>query len=860
MSQANLLTRWLCVALLGYSGVCAGAPETQDDSIGDYLRTNQMDQLLEVHLEDQLGRAESETERAQIAAALSDMYLRQLRSVKRDDPYRDVVVIRARELVDRIQTTPLFELKLELLVDAFVTHENAIELHQLRLLDAESRAEVLEAFRSTLLGLEQMLAQVVPELNQLSRRRSSARTSESQREIESELELYRRLSSFGHYYLGWSEYGIAVLEDRHVGDDAFKAFGWLLGNEGVMPQSKDLHLAAVEYEHVARSAIGVAMCYAQSDAYQFATAWLGVLLNQDEISEEVRDAAMLRQLRVHVMSNAWYDALMRAIEIRSDQQDAPLSVADARFVIVKTLESPRSAGDTDAEKLVQSCIMDLVKQREIGHIVELYQRFEHLPLLGNGFIPNYAKALAELERIESSSSQPNYMAIADLLVRSLQAQDVNAYPEHRDDCRLKLAYTYIRADKPRQAIEVCERVLSTSLDPKAIEEARWLQIAALDRQMALDPKVPADLLEQSVSSFIAAYPASERTRTLVLRYATRGMVDEQTALDTLGAIPEGDPNLLAARRLQIQLRFKMLRRSGFTDPQMLRQAREQIEWIVRQEQDTDASSAQERVSTLQIGIDLALRDVPPDPRTARRYIEQARQIVANDHQLGTVEAELVTQLMRAALIESRIEEALSLLDELRTLSPERARDGQVIILNAVVTQWERQQDEDSARDLIEIAVPVLGRMTPKAPEPIGLQQSALIEVVAGSALFLHAQNPDPAMRDLAFRLSNQVLERGQPSERGLRQSAKLAEEVGDAETLLESWLRLLAAYPPDTDRWYEARYESLRVMNRIDPTRARETYNQFKVLNPSLGPPPWNTRISALFDDQAGSGSDGGSP
>lgn len=860
MSLANLRTSWLCVALFGCSAVCGDAPEALDDSIGDYLRTNQMDQLLEVHLEDQLGRASSDSERDEIAAALSDMYLRQLRTVNRDDPYHDVVVIRARELVDRIQTTPLFELRLELLVDAFVTHENAIELHQLRLLDAGSRAEVLAAFQTTRRGLEQMLAQVVPELDQLSRRRASARTSESQREIENELELYRRLSSFGHYYLGWSEYGIAVLEDRHVGDDAFKAFGWLLGNDGDMPQSKDLHLAATEYEHVARSAIGVAMCYAQSEAYQFANTWLGVLLEQDEISYDVRSAAMLRQLRVHVMSNAWYDALMSAIEIRSGQQDAPLSVADARFVIVKTLESPRSAGDSDAEKLVQSCIMDLVKQREIGHIVELYQRFEHLPLLGNGFIPNYAKALAELDRVENSSSQPNYMAIADLLVRSLQAQDVNEYPAHRDDCRLKLAYTYIRAGKPRLAIEECERVLSSSLDPQAIEEARWLQIAALDRQMALDPKVSSDLLEESVRSFITTYPASERTRTLVLRYATKGMIDEQIALDTLGAVPEDDPNLLAARRLQVQLRFKMLRRTGFTDSQMLRQTREQIDWIVRREQDTGAGSAEERVSTLQIGIDLALRDSPPDPRAARRYIEQARHIVAQGPQLGTVEAELITQLMRAALIESRIQEALALLDELRTLSPERARDGQVIILNAVIAQWEKQKEKQTAQDLLEIAVPVLGRITPRAPEPIGLQQSTLIEVVAGAALFLHNQGPDPAMRDLAFRLSSQVLERGQPSERGLRQCTELAEEVGDVEALLEAWLRLLAAYPPDDARWYEARYESLRVMIRIDPARAQETYNQFKVLNPSLGPPPWNERISALFEEQSGSKSDGGSP
>lgn len=856
MSLANRAIRLMICGLMP-AALAMAAPG--DELVEAYLRQSQMDQLLEVQLESRLEHADSDDERDEVIRSLSALYLRQLRSVGQADPYREVVLTRADWLIQIADDVPLYELRLEVLVNAFVSNENAIELHQLGLLDSAQRQAAADAMGEAHDGLTRLLTETMPDEERLVRRRTSARTLDAEREVSDQIEVLRRMNSFGNYYLGWSGYGLAVLEDQYVENDTFEAFGWLLSAEGRMPQSKDLHLAAVEYDHVARSAIGVAMCYAQTEEYQFATTWLNGLLEQDDISPDVRNATELRLLRIHVLSESWNEALIQATRTRNQLDPDVLPVADARYVILKTLESKRHTDDSDAEKLVQTCIEDLVEQREIGHIVELYRRFDRIPMLGNGFIPNYARALAELEQGEEDGD-PNYLNIADVLVRALRAKDADEYPEHRDDCRLKLAYTYVRADRPDQAIEQCQLVLDTSVDQQALEEARWIRIAALDHANALAGESSSTELEEAIRAFIDAHPSSDRTRTLVLRYAMRGVIDEQLAMDTLRAVPLDDPDAVAARHLQVQLQYRLLRRGGFTDLSLLRETRETISWLLEREQQGAGSSPEVLLSSLQIGIDLALRAQPSDPDEARRLIERARGLVDGQEGLQRVEPELISQLIRTELVQSRLDAALALLDELRVIDEQRAEEARVLILNAVVEKWRADPSGDSAQDVIDIAVPVLARITPKPPEPIGVQQSAMIEVVAHAAGFLHSQEQDDEMRALSLRLSKQVLERGHPSEPGLRRTAAIAGESVDTQTAMEAWLRLLAAYPQDDERWYEARYESLVAMNRIDPERAKATYAQFRTLNPTLGPSPWRERFVALFGTQGPERSDGGAP
>lgn len=848
MCPATPVSRYAYIAFLFCCAAFTNAGPA-DEQVERYLRDTRMDQLLEVQLESRLEQADSDEERAAIGETLSELYLRQLREIDRADQYRQVVLIRAQALVDRLSSVPLHELRLELLIDKFLTHENAIELQQLLLLDDTGRAIALSEIREAVRDLDILLASIDPDLERMRRRRTRTVGFAEQQEDDQQLAMLQRLSSLGHYYQGWGGYGVAVLEDRHVGREPFIAFGWLLGAEGGMPQSKDLPQAAIEYEHVARAAVGVAMCYAQSEDASLATIWLRDLVDLESVPPQVREDAQRRLLRALAMGSEWYDAIVQANLILNETGDDTLSVSDARFITIMALTRPAGSDAERREQLAKLGIEQLIAKREIGHVVDLYKRFHRLPMLREGFIPNYARALAELERAESEEKSPQYLTLGELFNEALKARDADAYPEQRDDCRLKMAYTLIRADRPSDAIRHCQAILESSIDEEILEEARWVRLAALDKVNTLANKPNSDELDQAVREYVETYPSSDRTAKLVLRHAMRGTLDEQLAIDTLRSIDASDPIAVPARRTLLQLQYQILRRVRFTDQRMLNGARELASWLIdRQPQrDEDDQTPQNIAGVLQIAIDLALRDSPPDTTFARNQIEQARSLIGSQPSLQSIEPEMLMQLLRTEMIDDRFEAALSVLDELRVVDPARAGDAQILVLNILVDQWSIAHSPRVAQLLVGVGSPVLARVAPRSGERMTVQTSALMEVIADAALTLSEDEDDDSMLQLAYRFSKQVLTQGQPSEPGLRRTAELATRLDDNQTRLESWLRLLAAYPQDDDRWFEARYESLAAMQLIDPARAFDTFKQYKVLNPSLGPSPWNQRIADLF-------------
>lgn len=829
-----------------------------DESVELYLRGHGMDTLLEVQLESRLDEAQSNDKRAEIAENLAQLYLTQLRATDSDDPYRQVLVIRARDLLSRVSAAPLFDLRIELFINDYALGEDAVELYQLGLLEESGRDQTVQSFIEISRGLRAIMSSIEPELNRLTRRRGQSVGTDEAQEIAAQIETKRRLHSLAAYYMGWSGYGIAVLEDRHVEDTTFIAFAWLLGGEGSMPQQAELRHAAIEFEHVARAAIGVAMCYAQSENESLALAWLNELIDSNAVSDEVRSAAESRKLRVLAASRDWYKAHTYIYEISDADAGAYLSVPDARFVAMRALDSrvsglPGKGGEEQAVKVATLGIEHLVGRGEIGHVVDLYQRYERLPLIASGFIPNYARAIAELEQAEANGLQNRYLDIAGQFNQALQSPDASAYPEHREDCRLKLAYTLIRADRPQDAVEQCDQIIERSIRAEAIQEARWLKLAALDRQNVISGKASSPELDQAVRAFVEAYPDAPRTTKLVLRHAMRGTLDEQFAIETLAGIAQDDPIAIPARRTLVQLQYQTLRSTGFADQAMLKNTRELIDWLLQQPTDADSnqSTAQTQMAILRIGIDLALRDTPSDPQRARVLIEVAQSRLGTVPSMTQLEAELLVRSVQIALIEDQIDLALATIDRLRGIDQEQAEYAELLTLNRVIERWDDSRLALDAERLTGFGVSVLARMTPKAPEHIGIQTSRLAEVISDAAELLGSTRNNPSMTQLALRLSKQIIERGSPSEPGLQRTARLAESLKDRDTQLEAWLRLLASYHQDDERWYEARYESLRVMMMIDPTRAIETYQQYKVLNPTLGPAPWNQRIATLFNETA---------
>lgn len=853
MINKRSISSWFVVLACACVWVSA-SPE--DDRISDYLRSHNMLSLLEVQLEDRIGNAKDSDERTRLVEQLSGLYIEQLKAYGRDDPYRQIVLIRAQSLTRRMSSMPMYDLRIELLIEVYTAVESAVELSRLELLDQDQRLQAISELEDayTQLGvLSSKLDPAVTHKERLSRRAGSGFDPE-QKPTLSDLRRYRSLS---HYYHAWSGYSLAVLKGQHVSSKVFISFGWLLGGEGGTARLSEVNESTLEYEHVARSAMGVALAYAQSEDALGGRMWAKFVADSEYAELETQQAAEDWYIQILAMDRDWtelYRSMLTIYRLRGDDQR--MSVANARFLALQSLHAMQSVrvgkgGMQEAKRVARHAIEQLVEHGEIGHVLDLYKRFDSLPLLADSFITNYAHALGELNRAEQAGESGMFASVSSLFATALKASDAKKFPAERDDCTLKLAYTEIRSGRGAEAVKVCQSLIKRSTKVEVVEEARWLRIAAFDSINLKAGDATSKPIELAVREYIIAYPSSSRAAKLILRHAMQGTIDAQVAIDTLVAIDDTDPIVIPARRTLVGLRYKRLRARGFTDLQANEQVLDMIRWISEHEpeQVANLNDASARMATIRVGIDLAIRISPADIDFAQLLLEQALDLISFDQSLAKYRGEMVYRQIEIAVNDHRLESATKIIGELDLLDRKLGASARVLILNQSIQAWNKRATKDNAERIVDIGSQVLSVQMPKHPKPMSAQVSAVADVVAQAAVFLWETSDDVKARDLAMRLSLLVLDRGQPTEDGLRRITTLAQTIGDQTRELEAWLRLLGSYRGDDEHWYEARYESLRVMKEIDFARALSAYDQYRVMHPTLGPSPWNERIGSLFGD-----------
>jgi hypothetical protein len=127
------------------------------------------------------------------------------------------------------------------------------------------------------------------------------------------------------------------------------------------------------------------------------------------------------------------------------------------------------------------------------------------------------------------------------------------------------------------------------------------------------------------------------------------------------------------------------------------------------------------------------------------------------------------------------------------------------------------------------------------------------DAVAEAAALIWRAEGEKLMRDLATRIDGEQLEGGQRTASSLRRLGELMESAGDKEKALAAWRELLNGLLVSSPEWYEARYESLRLLFETAPAEAAAAMRQHKVLHPEYGPEPWGKKLEEL-DAKIGSG------
>lgn len=830
--------------LLGVIGIGlpAGAQPSPTEAA---LQDAGMIDVLEAHLHNQLMQATDESVRNALIDRLAEMYTGALRVQTDRTPERAALSDRAWRLADLAGDQRAVELRLTLLLDDYLPIERTAELHELGLLSEADRAATVETLRVLHTRFLQMARAAVVGAATAERR---SRSSEDEGLYEQTRTAYRS-RSLANYYAAWSGLTLAVLEERVAPVDVSRAFGWLLGSAGELPKLDDVSPSALELEHVARSVIGVARVRAISGDWILAEQWLKLLTDSDVVTPDIRRQAIGRLLRIKADQREWTEAFVLCGALRDGESDeVPLSTPDARYLALRTLSAIRNAtrGRGAPEPLARMALGDLIRRGEIGHVLDLRARFGTVGLLGDGFVGRYADALDRLELAQDAGTPGLYTDAASRLGDAASADDADRFPLQRDDAWLKAAFCEIRAGRPRKALETVRLVLDSDPAAAAAEEARWLLVVALDE--TADARL-AEQLADAVRDYLARYPGTDRANRLLVRHAGSDMLEPAEVAEGLRGVGETDPVVLSARRVLARLVYRVWTDSRRTDTQARNELLNLIDWIwARETTGPNPAQPRERIDIARIALDAALGASPQDIGRAEQALHIAERALLDDPTLGRFADELALRSVELYAASGRLAQAAQHADALRRSANPLGVTADRLLLAAIFEHLTaRPEDQDATQLGVRIGARLSGDLIPPAPETLTPEASRVIDRVWRLAAGLSESADDPEMLGLALRLARVVLERGSPTAQGLRELAELANRAGDAPTELGAWSTLLGASRDTEPVWWEARYQTLRLLKDADPGAARRAFDQHKVLHPLPGLLPWTTLIDGLF-------------
>jgi len=327
-------------------------------------------------------------------------------------------------------------------------------------------------------------------------------------------------------------------------------------------------------------------------------------------------------------------------------------------------------------------------------------------------------------------------------------------------------------------------------------------------------------------------------------------VDFLTAINALIALPDDDPSAASAHRMLVQLFYKQYRESQRTDLSAAMSAIEHAEWVWSHSPDepADLADATSRLAVTRMILDITMDDIDKNRGLITRAIIRGLLLVSSDPKLLDYKDEILFRRIQFLLDTGDMDRAESELAQMSDRSGIYAQSATRYIFASAIAIWKDEaQTPSNARRVVRLGTQLVEFMLPPAQQPIDANLSAILSTIAQAARSIAETDQDPSNDALAYRLARMVLDRGVPNESLLRMAAEFAHTRGDHAVALDAWLRLLAQYTPNEPQWYEARYESFRLLLLTDPQRARQALNQYRVLYPTPGPEPWGPKIQELL-------------
>ncbi|MEM7228823.1 MAG: hypothetical protein AAF432_08415, partial [Planctomycetota bacterium] len=674
----------------------------------------------------------------------------------------------------------------------------------------------------------------------------------------------RGLETQATFLYAWSLYYDAWLSsDVATAREAETVFAELLEIEGRFPEPSDISVDLREVEAYARTVLGMALSRSMTQGPAAADAWLTLL-------EHPQTVDVLRS-QVHAWRTAIlmdHDEFRAALNVLDDyiETTGTPSVAWLRLLAVNGLESPEIAA---ASTLAQRAVSLLASEGELDLILDLAQRYGVEALGDRGFAARYVRGVIIYDetRTEHDGDLPTlnrslidgYERAATEFAAAPAASDAEKYPAAAATCcNLEAWCRYFQG---RYFIARTRFEDASALLPyEEAAESLWMAIVCLDKLVRAgdDPELNAELVAL-IDVYLAKFPASEFAPRLVLRKTATMERPTLAEVDALLEIPQNSDMYVTARSRAAQILFTLFSGADERDREAIAsqflsiaQGLMLIDETAVLTGDEDARKRYVRLSRQALEIALA-RDVRRlgaarsvldgiEMFSAEGHLDLAEHVDEFDYRRvqehlfadSTAAADrIASEMWERDPNSAWAERAASLLfdDSYRRWKDSRLRGVYDEVLAAyVVTHGPRAlatYEDDNA----SLALPrVLG------------WHAGLAEVM----LATFAKQDDESLGVAALALYERLITIQPGNATFLRSIAVLAEQMGDTDRALEQWRRLLAGLPRDGDRWFEARYHSLKLLARSNQALARDVMAQHRQLHPAYGPNPWGVRLREL--------------
>ncbi len=890
--DAHLLRLASAVALVASCALAGGAqPAAQDDKPAEpvtvssdevveaYLADRGLLEVLAAHLRARLTQGPRD-EQLKTSELLGKLYVKML-GASTTTQARQRLEGLSRELLAKVPESNSFDLRLDLAKATYLQVEEIVEKGRLKLATDADRAEAERVLRQVGPTFEEIAAKINRRVEQLERKESTAKEGDLEA-LRAELADGRRLRSLAKYYSGWAAYYTAVLTNQPpLARRALEDFGALLNSVPGKPASIErTPKSLLRYEHVARAALACGLCNAMLGNDVEAMRWIDIVEQGEGVPQVVQDQVFSRRVIVAASTQRWADVALAVRRRRTPEGgggEVALSLADARLVAVLALEAAKSPATrpalrAEAERIAQVALGDLVIKGEVGHVLDLVKQFGTSPIGSEGFIVTYVRALQAYDRarelhkgslasgatIDDPASAPEaineYRQAGDLLGSAAASSDATKYPQERVKVLIRQGLAQFYAGDLVPAATTFQSA-ANGAPPDLRKDALWYAVVSLDK--AVDGGKPSAVPARDAVAtlYLKEFPGTENAAKLLLRQTRTESLTDAAALDILLKVPAESALYNASRRQACRLLYQAYKRSpeAQRDFAALRFA-DLAETLLKADHtralgDRDAmgkDAADSVVLRARQLADVLLGMNAPDVTRAQVALDALDTAAAYQGvDLRPISDEVTFRRLQIALANGDSVSADKLIGILRASEGQFASIADRVLYRRSLRLWKQAPtDPVLARDVVRHGQRVIDESERKS-----LADAATVSVrdsVAEAAAFLATEQHDALMRDLAIRLDNQQLKAGYRTASTLHRLGILMEDQGDLPASRAAWDELVTGLTPGSEPWFEARYNSIRLLGKTDPAGALAAITQHKVLYPQVGPGAWKERFETL--------------